>query len=186
MGDRERDQRRAKKLAKQKKRRSNASRPARSPADVARDPSQGLHWPAGECWVSQDWDQPGARLAVVLSRVGEGGAAVVAAFTLDRSGPGVLSAKAIGGLRTVHVQGQAAKLSEELGTAMMEVAPGLAAELVRDAALNGAGELPEGWEEASSLLAGIAPIDIGVPFGPEEAEAPKPGLLERMRSWIGS
>ncbi|MCB9684261.1 MAG: hypothetical protein H6738_00060 [Alphaproteobacteria bacterium] len=186
MGDRDRDQRRAKKLAKQKKRRANASRPARSPADVARDPSQGQHWPVGECWVSQDWDQPGARLAVILSRVSEGGAAVVAAFTLDRSGPGVVTAEAIGGLRSVHVQGQAARLSEQLGSPMMEVAPGLAAELVRDAALNGEGELPDGWEEASALLSGIGAIDIGVPFGPEAQEPPKPGLLQRMRSWIGS
>lgn len=185
MGDREREIRRAKKLAKQKKRRADVSRPARSATDVARDPSRGRAWPVGECWVTQGWDVPAAKVTVLVSRVDAGGSAVVAVFSLDRSGPGVVGVETLGGLRDVHVQGHVGRLSEASGEAMMEVAPGLAAELVRDAALNGTGELPEGWDDASAMLAGIASIDLGVPFGPELEEAPKPGLLGRVRSWFG-
>lgn len=186
MNDNERQKRRSKKLQKQKDKREHRSRAGRSPADVARAPAQGKAWPVGDCWVSQTWDQPGTRVDAVFSRVDPGGSAVVAVFTMDRSGPGLLEARAIGGLRTEHVLGHAGRLGEASGTALIETTGGLVAALVKDAVANGTQPLPKGWDEASELLAGLEPVPLEVPFGPAPPKQERSGgLIGAISRWFG-
>lgn len=189
--DKKAQQRRARKLEKQKKKRADASRPARSsaPAALAADPRQGRGWPAGECWISQDWDTPGATVHAVLSRSHEDGRTVAASFTLDRSGPGLRVARARGGLRPEHVAGESARLSEEHGATMIETSAALVASLVVDARRHGTLADPPGAADALALLDDLPIEPVDPPFGPAtHAEDPpkEGGLLSRLaRRWLG-
>lgn len=173
MSDRDRERRRTRRLEKQKKKRAGASRAGKDGPHGAADTARGRSWPTGECFVSEGWDEPGARIHAVLSRVGDDGSAVVATFELDRSGPGLVATRARGGLSREHVPGECARLSEQAGgVALVEAAPGLVAALVHDARRHGANAAPPGADDALALLDGIEPMALDVPFGAPEPEPP--------------
>ncbi len=185
MNEQERQKRRHKRLQKQKQKRETRSRPGRSPGDAANDPALARDWPVGDCWASQQWDTPGAKVDAVFSRVHPSGAAVVARFTLDRSGPGLLRAEVRGGLRAEHVTAQAGQLGEESGTALVETTSGVVAALVRDALAHGAAPRPDGADDAVALLAGVESSQIDVPFGPPPPAPERGGLIGRISRWFG-
>jgi hypothetical protein len=175
MQDKQREQRRQKRLEKRKKQRQNASRPAEGGPAQGIDPLKGKTWPVGECYVSENSDEPGATVEVVRARTREDGISVRAVFELDRSGPGLVLAKAMGGLRSEHVTGECARLSERTGRAMIACSGGLAASLVQDAREHGKNGDPPGSAAALQLLQGIPHIDLPTAFGPEEAPPPASG-----------
>jgi hypothetical protein len=183
MQDKQREQRRQKRKQKQKQRRSDASRPGLGGPTARFEPSKGRGWDPGECYVTLDWDEPGAKVDLVLSRAKPDGVSVAAVFAIDRSGPGLVSAKAIGGLRQEHVAGESGRISERTGQAMVGCSPALVAALVDDARAHGANAEPPGFAEAYDLLDGLPRQELDVPFGPGEAE-PEPakdGLLSGLR-----
>ena len=186
MSNRDREKRRAKRLEKTKKKRADASRAGKDgPRSASSDTSRGRSWPTGECFVSEGWDEPGARVHAVLSRVSAEGAAVVASFAIDRSGPGLVSTRARGGLTREQVSGECARVSEEAGgIALLEASAGLVVALVEDARLLGANDDPPGSAEALALLAGIEPQELDVPFGLDTDPGPEPeptGWLTGLR-----
>lgn len=185
MNDQERQKRRHKRLQKQKEKRENRSRPGRGPNDVAKDPTQAKGWPPGECWVSQAWDEPGAKVDAVFSRVHANGAAVVATFTLDRSGPGLVRAELFGGQRAEHVTAHAGRLGEASGAALVETTAALVTALVRDAVAHGTAGAPKDAEAALDLLAGVEPATLEVPFGPPPPKHERGGLVGWVSRWFG-
>ncbi|MEZ4238573.1 MAG: hypothetical protein R3F59_20950 [Myxococcota bacterium] len=180
MQDKQRQQRKAKRAESKKKKRANASRPGvGGPVTVGSESaSKGRTWPTGECYVSEGWDEPGARIDAVFSRSRPDGATVLAVFELDRSGPGLLGARARGGLRREHVASECAAVSERSGQAMIGCAPGLVAALVDDARGHGAGEVAA---SALELLEGVPRIELPVPFGPAAA----PEAAPEGDGWFG-
>jgi hypothetical protein len=185
VNENERQKRRHKRLQKQKEKRDSRSRPGRGPNDVAKDPAQGKGWPVGDCWVSQTWDEPGTKVDAVFSRVQANGAAVVATFTLDRSGPGLLRAEVFGGLRAEHVTSHAGRLGEESGTALIETTAAVVVALVRDAVARGANGTPPDAAAALDLLAGVEPATLDVPFGPPPPKHERGGVVGWLSRWFG-
>lgn len=185
MNDHERQKRRHKKLQKQREKRETRSRPGRGPNDAAKDPGQARGWPVGDCWVSQTWDEPGARVDAVFSRVHANGAAVVARFTLDRSGPGLVRAEVRSGLRAEHVTAHAGQLGEESGTPLVETTSDVVAALVRDAVAHGQAARPDGADAALDLLSGISEAALDVPFGPAAPKPERGGVVGWISRWFG-
>jgi hypothetical protein len=185
VSERDRDKRRARRLEKTKKKRAAASRAGKDGPLGSADTARGRTWPTGECFVSDGWDEPGARVHAVLSRSNAAGAAVVAVFELDRSGPGLVAARARGGLTAEQVSGECARVSEQAGGAtLVEAAPGLLAALVLDARRHGSDPSPRGAADALALLEGIAPMALEVPFGLGAEAKPEPvpdGWLTSLR-----
>lgn len=182
MQDKDRERRRQRRLEKTKKKRANVSRPGLGGPVQAQDASKGKAWPVGDCWASIGWEEDGATVDLVFSRVKADGTAVIAVFEVDRSGPGLVSARARGGLRREHVAGECGRISERTGRAMVEVGPGLIAAMVDEAAEEGTNPLPPGYADAAELLEGVPRAHVGTPFGSGDApEAPKPeGLFGRL------
>ncbi|MEQ1571504.1 MAG: hypothetical protein ABMA64_38105 [Myxococcota bacterium] len=183
MQDKQREQRRHKRMQKVKGKRAGASRPAAGGPTTRIDPDKGREWPPGECYVTLEWDEPGAVVDLVFSRARADGVSVAALFSVDRSGPGLLSASAIGGLRQEHVTGESGRISERTGRAMVGCAPGLVAALIDDAKVNGTNAEPARFTEAYALLDGIPRLELhDAPFGPAVAPPPpEPGLLESLK-----
>ena len=188
MQDKHRKQRQAKRAQRNKRKRANASRPGVG-GPIARvsaggSVAKGRTWPVGECYVSEGYDEPGASVDLVFSRSRPEGSAVIATFAIDRSGAGLRSARAIGGVRKEHVAGECGNLSERSGRAMVGCAPGLVAALVDDAIANG-----EGGEDAAadalSLLEGVERLELPVPFGPEQAEEDDGAKGKGWFGWLG-
>jgi hypothetical protein len=182
MDDKHRKQRQAKRAESKRKKRADASRPGvGGPATASSSASKGRTWPTGECYVSEGWEEPGARIELVFSRSRADGGTVMAAFELDRSGPGIVSARAAGGLRREHVAGECGAMSERTGRAMIGCSPGLIAALVADARHHGS--LDPGGAEAIGLLEGVPRAELPVPFGPAiHSEGPEP---PRGEGWLG-
>lgn len=185
MQDKDRERRRTRRLEKQKKKRSTVSRPAAGGPTVAFDVAKGRTWDTGECYVTQDWDEPGAKIELVFSRSRPDGSSVVATFEIDRSGPGLVAARSFGGLRQDQVVGECARLSERTGRTMVGCAPALIVALVKDARAHGTHADPPGLKDAWGLLDGIDPLDLDVPFGPASATTEAPpaegGWLQGIR-----
>jgi hypothetical protein len=184
MQDKQREQRRLKRLQKQKKKREDASRPGLGGPTQKVDPAKGVGWDLGECWATLEWDEPGATVDLILTRAREDGVSVAAFFTIDRAGPGLVAAKATGGLRQEHVAGEAARISERTGRQMVATGPGLVAALVDDARERGSNPEPAGFPEAFALLSGVVRSRLDVPFGPPSTEpesADRAGLLGSLR-----
>jgi hypothetical protein len=135
--------------------------------------------------VSQVWDEPGAKVDAVFSRAHANGAAVVATFTLDRSGPGLVRAEVFGGQRAEQVTAHAGRLGEASGSALVETTAALVAALVRDAVANGANGTPKGADDALDLLAGVEPATLEVPFGPPPPKPERGGLVGWVSRWFG-
>src|SRR5687768_3146224 len=106
MSDRDREKRRARRLEKQKKKRATSSRAGKDGPKGTADTARGRSWPTGECFVSDGWDEPGARVHALLTRTSADGASVVAVFGIDRGGPGLVATRARGGLTREQVSGE--------------------------------------------------------------------------------
>ncbi len=173
--------RRQKRLAKQKKKRENASRPGRDRASVPRAPStsQGATWPVGECYLSTDWGTPGATVHAVFVRSHQDGRSVAAFVELDRSGPGVTAARVIGLPSPDHVLGECGRISEASDVGFQGAPPSLVAGFLLDAAEHGA-SAPRGFSEVEALLQGIVPDEVDPPFGPPPEAQQSPSLLSRV------
>ncbi len=190
MADKDRQQRRAKKLARQKKCRAQVARPARdSPGAGSAAPSfkEGLDWPPGDCFLTTGWDEPGAVAHAVFVRSHDDGRSVAAFVTIDRSGPGVREAR----LATLPSEGavlaECGRISETEGELGFHGAPpSLVAGLLRDAAEHGEAPLPEAWSRVRALMAGVSADALDVPFGqgPPSAER-APSMLERLFRFLG-
>jgi hypothetical protein len=182
MTDKDRERRRIKRLAKQKKKRATASRPGTDGPMARIDVAKGREWPTGECYVSDGWDEPGAELELVFSRARpQDGISVMAVFEIDRRGPGIVACRSLGGMRQEQVVGECGRLSERSGRQMVACAPALVAALVDDARKHGSRPDPAGLKDAVGLLAGITPMELPTPFGPETpAETAPTG-----EGWLG-
>jgi hypothetical protein len=185
MQDKDREKRRTRRLEKQKKKRSTVSRPGAGGPTVQFDVAKGRSWDTGECYVSEDWDEPGSKVDLVFSRSRPDGTSVAAVFELDRSGPGLVACRSVGGLRREHVVGECARISDRTGRSMVGCAPALVVALVKDARAHGTRADPPGLKDAYGLLDGIAPLELTVPFGPAETEPATPkaegGWLQGLR-----
>jgi len=168
-----RSQRRQKRLAKQKKKRDRKSRPARDrnpTAPAAVDAGAAAHWPTGPCYLSDNWYERGAQVDVLVSRVASSGEAAVASITVDLAGEGVQRSQARGGLRGEHVPGEAARLSDEGGRAMIDVAPAQAVAVIA-AGLRLGGTVDPA---TTALIQGIDPDDAPIEVLTGEPTAPPP------------
>ncbi len=86
------DQRRSKRRQKQKKSRTEAqqSRKARQRVGKA-TPSRSASWPLGDCWISENWHEPGAEIHAIFSRVHADGTAAGVVLHADLSERGLIS-----------------------------------------------------------------------------------------------
>ncbi len=193
MADAKRQKRRAKKLAKHRKKRSQASRAGAdlSPAIERTDGREGRTWSVGECFLSADWHEPGAHVHAAVSRV-KGGRAVAAFFEVDLADRGIIDARTLGGISPDHVRGECGRLSEETGTSMVDVAPALVAHVVQQGLAWGRDRghpAPPGYDKAQALLGGIDPADtpfeveLGGPDTDTDGDPPStgPGLVASLK-----
>ena len=113
-----RTQRAQAKRAKEKKKRSKA-REARAHANrtVGSGLASALKLPVGECWVSDNWDQRGARVAVAFSRMSAQGLGAVAFFECDLAEGGVIEASTFTRVTPDQVMGSAGQKGGEKASA---------------------------------------------------------------------
>ncbi len=182
------NKRRAKRLAKKKKRRSTMSRAARDGGGAAAPPSfkAGLTWPVGDCYLTSNWDKPGAAIQAVFVRSHDDGRSVAAFVDLDRSGPGVTGARVV----TLHaaeaVVAECARISEEEDIAFHGAPATVVAGVLTDAHENTSPPLPDAWSRVAALMADVQPDALDVPFGPAPDEPDRPsGLLDRLFRFLG-
>jgi len=186
----DRQQRRAKRLAKHKKRRSNVSRPSQDPGSVQAAPPPSTRsaasWPLGDCLVSQNYDEPSAELTAVVTRVHEDGRAIAAFVDLDRAEEGIRSIRIKGYPSIDNVYGECAALSDKSDRAIMGAPAPLVIGLVVDAKAHGSAA-PLGWDKLEELIEDVEPMDADPPFGapPTGSTKPKGGWLDRFFRWIG-
>lgn len=183
MSDRDREKRRRKKLAKQKIKRKDKSRPGRDLRPSATGPAdarRGLEWPPGPCWLSDGWHERGATVHVVLTRVESSGAAIAGLFEVDLHRDGVRDAKLAGGLSEANLPGVAANISEaHAGITMVEVpAAQAAAVLVAGVSLRAEGP---GAVAAREILGDLDPADAPIDILTGAPDAPRP---PRPEGWF--
>ncbi|MEN0065638.1 MAG: hypothetical protein AAGA48_26085 [Myxococcota bacterium] len=184
------EQRRTKRLAKQKKRRANASRPSKDPGSMVAAPppstSGASQWPLGDCLVSERYDQPSAELTAVVTRVHPDGRAMAAFVELDRATEGIRSIKLQGFPSLDNVYGECANRSERSDQAIIGAPSGIVAGLIVDAYENGSNRRPAGWDKLEQLLHDIEPLEARPAFGEPPVDKPKGGgLLDRLFRWLG-
>jgi len=186
----DRQQRRAKRLAKHKKRRAKSSRPSRDPGSSLPAPppstKDATTWPLGDCLVSQNYDEPSAELTAVVTRVHGDGRAVAAFVDLDRSAEGIRSIRIKGFPSIDNVYGECASLSERSDQAIMGAPAGLVVGLIVDAKEHGSSD-PLGWDKLEELIADVEPLDAEPPFGAPagESKQKKGGLVDQLFRWLG-
>lgn len=173
MQDKQREQRRHKRLEKRKKQRGDLSRPGLGGPTASFDPTKGKTWPVSECYASENADEPAATIELVLARSREDGISVVSIFEIDRSGPGIVAVRAAGGLKREQIAGECARLSERTGRAMIGCSGALVAALVDDARKHGRAPPPAALERALVLLEDLPRTELPCPFGPGSAGAPQ-------------
>jgi len=180
--------RHAKRKAKQKKKRSDASRPSRDSRSAAPAPGvkEGLGWPVGDSYLSADWSVPGATVQAVLTRSHGDGRTVAAFAVVDRAGPGLTSVRVVGLPSEAALISECARLSETEDIGFAGAPAGTVAGLLQDALEHGAGR-PQGVDKLLAMLEDV-PVDaLDTPFGaPEPTEAPPEGFLGRaLRRLLG-
>jgi hypothetical protein len=120
----------------------------------------------------------------VFSRSRPDGISVGSTFEIDRSGPGIVACRSVGGLRREQVVGECARLSERTGRSMVGCEPGVVVGFVSDARAHGTSPAPAGLLAALALLDELSPVEPVVPFGPavpEAASEPDTGWLGGLR-----
>ncbi|HHO51168.1 MAG TPA: hypothetical protein ENK18_09930 [Deltaproteobacteria bacterium] len=188
MANKDREQRRSRRLAKQRKRRARVSRPARDGGSTAASPSfkAGLGWPPGDCFASEGYDLPGASPVAVFSRSHADGRTLAAIVELDRRGPGVIDARVLTAPSADVVLAECGRLSEARGVILQGVPPEVVVGLLLDARAHGGVPSGEAWSRVEALIEGIEPMEPDAPFGPAPPEEPtSPGLLDRLFRYLG-
>ena len=191
MGTR-RDSNRQKQAEKKKKSREDArttrgSRPGPGGAPV--DPGVALRWPVGECYLSDNWPDQGARVAAVFTRRSRGGRVAIALFDVDLAEEGVVAADLRAG-SDFDLQSIVSRLSID-GRSMVVREPSLVVKLVRAGAEHGRslGHAPHGaYARCSRVFGDVDPAkasdEIKVGTEPSANPPPKPageGLFARLR-----
>lgn len=185
------DSRRAKKREKKRKKRQQA-RASRGSRQV---PGQGggrvsvdtaLRWPVGECYLSQGWDEQGARAHAVFSRRSRTGRVALAVFEVDLAERGVLSASLSTGVADVDLQLALAEISSE-DRAMIAHDPPQVVRLVTEGRDHGreAGHAQHpAAERAMRLFGDVDPSAATqpIPVGDEPPEPESSGLLDSLKS----
>lgn len=165
-----RTQRAQEKRAKDKKKRTKA-REVRSVthAKVGTGLGSAVKLPVGECWVSDNWDQQGAQVAVAFSRMSGQGLGTVAFFECDLAERGVVEASTFTRVSADQVMGTAGQKGGE--RTMMVADPALAVKVVTTA--RGLGEVA-GVAEACQLFGDVRAEDCrdDVLTGPSQAKQP--------------
>ncbi|MEZ4317540.1 MAG: hypothetical protein R3F61_08545 [Myxococcota bacterium] len=161
MADRN-DLRAQRKREKQRKKRESAqkSRGSRKPAVPTAAPvDRGLKgaeaWPVGECYLSENWHEHGARVHAGFVRESSDGRRAAAFFEVDLRRDGVVEVLARGGVSEGAVQGEMARRSEASGNAMLVAEPDLVVKVVRagvDLSRSRENALPDGLDEALRLF----------------------------------
>jgi hypothetical protein len=169
-----RTQRAQAKRAKDKKKRSKA-RDARAQAHrkVGSGLASSLKLPVGECWVSDNWDQQGAKVLVAFSRMSGQGLGAVAFFECDLAEGGVTEVSTFTRVTPDQVMGSAGQMGGE--RTMMVEDPTLAVKVVTVA--RGLGEV-SGVPEACRLFGEVRAEDCAeeVRTGqPEPVRPPRDG-----------
>lgn len=188
MASKDRQQRRTKRLARQRKKRANASRPARFGPTTGSLPNlkSAVSWPPGDCYVSDGWDAPGAHSHMVFVRSHQDGRSVAAFVEIDRSGPGVLSARVDSFPTTDSVLAECIRISEASDElAFRGAPPGMVAGAIADAQAHGEAELPQAWPKVEALLGDVEPAEMDVAFGPAPDVKQTSGLLDRLFRYLG-
>lgn len=187
MASKDRQQRRAKRLARQKRKRAHVSRPGRDAGGTVAAPNlkTALGWPVGDCYLSEGWDEPGAHLHAVFARSHADGRSVAAFVEIDRTGPGIVDAHIATFGSAEAVLSECIRISEAEGElAFRGAPPGVVAGAIVDARTHGS-ESPDSWERVESLLHDVEPAEMDAPFGPAPEVKQKSGLLDRLFRLLG-
>lgn len=189
MAKHDRQQRRTKRMAKHKKRRANSSRPSRDPSNVQAGPPPStrgaVSWPLGDCMMSLGYDEPGAELTAVVTRVHGDGRAIAAFVELDRAQAGITDIRIKGYASLDHVYGECGALSERNDQTIVGAPAGLVVGLIVDAHEHGDAR-PQGWDKLAELIEDVEPLEADPPFGPgEKKKQPQGGWLDRLFRWLG-
>ncbi len=182
-----RDQRRAKKIAKQKKTRA-AAQAKRATRTVGGKPSalKASQWPTADCWLSESWHEAGEPVSAVFVRAHDDGAHAYAAFTVDLSDGRVTEADVQLPVTSNHAM-QAVVNRAEHGH-MSQVSPESVVQLLQEAldfAQPGTAHA-KGLQKVLDLMGdtsrdGDLSLRFGAPEDFEVTEAPKKkGLLSRL------
>lgn len=173
---------------KRKREEARASRGSRRPPDAsapARPSIDGAgRWPLGECYLSENWTEQGARVDAAIVREHSDGPVAVAFFTVDLRRDGVVEADA----RAVpagSVHYAMAQRSERSGLAMRVAEPALVAKLVRVGLEHGRAN---GARDVAGLAAALAVLgDLDGAAAPEAilVGEPPPPPPERPPSLLG-
>jgi hypothetical protein len=109
------DQRKQKKREKQKKKRADAS--LRRSRQVARLAPASLEatttWPVGDCYLSENWHEHGARVHAIFTRRSGDGALAGAAFEVDLVHDGLVSARPLVGLTDGALQAELVRRADD-------------------------------------------------------------------------
>ncbi|MCB9677316.1 MAG: hypothetical protein H6737_19550 [Alphaproteobacteria bacterium] len=157
------EKRAQKKREKQKKKRDEARkvRGSRKPPEpqAGERVDRGLKgadaWPIGECYLSEDWHEQGARVHAGFVREADDGRRAAAFFEVDLRRDGVVECLARGGVSLGAIQGEMARRSELSGKAMLVAEPDLVVKLVHtgyELTRSAGNPLPDGLDEAMGLF----------------------------------
>ena len=151
-----------KRREKQRKKRQAArkERGSRKPEVPTGDPvSRGLKgadaWPTGECYLSEDWFEQGARVHAGFVRESSDGRRAAAFFEVDLRRDGVVECMARGGVSIGGIQAEMARRSDLAGKAMIVAEPDLVVKVVHtglDLARDAGRPLPDGLDAAMGLF----------------------------------
>jgi len=131
-------QRAQKKREKQRKKRDSARRDRGSRSPPISQSTEPVHrglqgaeaWPVGECYLSADWHEQGARVHAGFVRESTDGRRAAAFFEVDLREQGVVDCLARGGVSLGGIQAEMARRSELVDQAMLVAEPDLVVKLV--------------------------------------------------------
>jgi hypothetical protein len=180
------DQRAQKRREKQRKKREDARKVRGSRKPEVPQPGErldrglkGAHgWPVGECYLSEDWHEQGARVHAGFVRQNTDGRLAAAFFEVDLRSEGVVECVARGGVSEGGVQAEMARRSELCDKAMLVAEPDLVVKVVNTglALTRSAGRaLPDGLDEAIALFGDLdgSTAEVAVLTGDPPPPPPK-------------
>jgi hypothetical protein len=183
------ESRRQKQAEKKRKARDEArsTRGSRPGQGGKVDLGTALRWSPGECYLSSNWPEQGARVQAVFTRRSPAGRVALAFFDVDLGERGVVQAEARMA-SDLEVQGLLAQLSQS-GMAMVAREPALVVKLVRAGVAHGTStghEAPASYARIARLFGDVDPAratdEIRVGTVPSSTPPPaKPGVLDAIK-----
>jgi hypothetical protein len=190
-----REKRRTKNLQKKKKSRQRAkdARSART-KQTAASPSKASLWPAGECFVTENWYEWGTTIHAAFSRVHQDGGTVGALFQVNLETGKILHAETFSGLDQSQFVGSVASRTE--GETLISTEPAHVVHIGMHAAKFGVEQghrTPSAWQAIVKLFGDIDPatspydIQLGLEGEQEVTEevTARPSVGERIMGWLG-